>query len=226
MALRPAVPLYQQRGSVLVTAPATEPVTASELRTHLRVDATELPDAEANGLIAESRQTIEDLTGLAFISQSWRLSIDRWPGGAEAWWDGVRQMSITELYAPSYMTSVELPRWPLASVTSVTVFDEDSNSEAVTVATTFDVDTYQIPGRMTLKRGSTWPIALRANNAIQIVYVAGYADAASVPASMKRALKQLAAFLYTNRGDACEPADAMSKSGANDILAIYKPMRV
>jgi uncharacterized phiE125 gp8 family phage protein len=226
MALRPAIPLYQQRGSVLVTAPATEPVTASELRTHLRVDSTELPDAEANALIAESRQMIEETTGLAFISQSWRLSLDRWPGGAEAWWDGVRQMSITELYAPSYMTSVDLPRWPLASITTVTVFDEDSNSQAVTVADTFDVDTYQVPGRMTLKRGSTWPIALRANNAIQIVYVAGYANAAAVPASMKRALKQLAAFLYTNRGDTCEPADAMSKSGANDILAIYKPMRV
>jgi len=226
MTLRPAIPLYQQRGSVLVTAPATEPVTASELRTHLRVDSTELPDAEANGLIAESRQMIEDMTGLAFISQSWRLSIDRWPGGAEAWWDGVRQMAISELYAPNYMTSVELPRWPLASITSVTVYDEDSNAETVTVANTFDIDIYQIPGRLTLKRGSTWPIALRANNAIQIVYVAGYANAAAVPATMKRALKQLAAFLYTNRGDTCEPADAMSKSGADGILATYKPMRV
>jgi uncharacterized phiE125 gp8 family phage protein len=226
MSLRPAVPLYQQRGSVLVTAPATEPVTAAELRTHLRVDATELPDAEANGLIAEARQMIEQMTGLAFISQSWRLSIDRWPGGQEAWWDGVRQMSINQLYAPSYITSVELPRWPLASVTSVTVYDEDSNSSAVTVGTTFDVDTYQTPGRMTLKRGSTWPIALRANNAIEIIYVAGYANAAAVPAILKRAVKQLAAFLYTNRGDVCEPADAMEKSGANQILALYRPMRV
>jgi uncharacterized phiE125 gp8 family phage protein len=226
MTLRPSIPLYQQRGSVIVTAPASEPVTAAELRTHLRVDSTELPDAEANALIAESRQMIEETIGLAFISQSWRLSLDRWPGGAEAWWDGVRQMAISELYAPSYMTSVQLPRWPLASITTVTVFDEDSNSQTVTVADTFDVDTYQIPGRMTLKRGSTWPIALRANNAIQIVYVAGYANAAAVPATMKRALKQLAAFLYTNRGDTCEPAEAMSKSGANDILAIYKPMRV
>jgi uncharacterized phiE125 gp8 family phage protein len=226
MTLRPSIPLYQQRGSVIVTAPASEPVTAAELRTHLRVDSTELPDAEANALIAESRQMIEETIGLAFISQSWRLSLDRWPGGAEAWWDGVRQMAISELYAPSYMTSVQLPRWPLASITTVTVFDEDSNSQTVTVADTFDVDTYQIPGRMTLKRGSTWPIALRANNAIQIVYVAGYANAAAVPATMKRALKQLAAFLYTNRGDTCEPAEAMSKSGADDILAIYKPMRV
>lgn len=226
MTLRPAIPLYQQRGSVLVTAPATEPVTASELRTHLRVDATELPDGEANSLITESRQMIEDETGIAFISQSWRLSIDRWPGGAEAWWDGVRQMAISELYAPSYMTSVSLPRWPLISVTSVTVYDEDSNAETVTVGNTFDVDTYQIPGRMTLKRGSTWPIALRANDSIQIVYVAGHANAAAVPATMKRALKQLAAFLYTNRGDTCAPADAMMKSGADQVLAVYRPMRV
>jgi uncharacterized phiE125 gp8 family phage protein len=226
MTLRPAIPLYQQRGSVLVTAPASEPVTASELRSHLRADSTELPDAEANALIAEARQMIEDLIGLAFISQSWRLSLDRWPGGAEAWWDGVRQMAISELYAPNYMTSVMLPRWPLASITSVTVFDEDSNSQAVTVANTFDVDTYQVPGRLTLKRGSTWPIALRANDAIQIIYVSGYANAAAVPAPMKRALKQLAAFLYTNRGDTCEPADAMQKSGAAGLFDTYRPMRL
>jgi uncharacterized phiE125 gp8 family phage protein len=226
MTLRPAIPLYQQRGSVLVTAPASEPVTASELRSHLRADSTELPDAEANALIAEARQMIEDLIGLAFISQSWRISLDRWPGGAEAWWDGVRQMAISELYAPNYMTSVMLPRWPLASITSVTVFDEDSNSQAVTVANTFDVDTYQVPGRLTLKRGSTWPIALRANDAIQIIYVSGYANAAAVPAPMKRALKQLAAFLYTNRGDTCEPADAMQKSGAAGLFDTYRPMRL
>lgn len=226
MTLRPAIPLYQQRGSVLVTAPASEPVTASELRSHLRADATELPDADANALIAEARQMIEDLTGVAFISQSWRLSLDLWPGGAEAWWDGVRQMAISELYAPNYMTSVMLPRWPLASITSVTVFDEDSNSQAVTVANTFDVDIYQVPGRLTLKRGSTWPIALRANDAIQIIYVSGYANAAAVPAPMKRALKQLAAFLYTNRGDTCEPADAMQKSGAAGLFDTYRPMRL
>jgi len=226
MTLRPAIPLYQQRGSVLVTAPASEPVTASELRSHLRADSTELPDAEANALIAEARQMIEDQIGLAFISQSWRLSLDRWPGGAEAWWDGVRQMAISELYAPNYMTSVMLPRWPLASITSVTVFDEDSNSQAVTVANTFDVDAYQVPGRLTLKRGSTWPIALRANDAIQIIYVSGYANAAAVPAPMKRALKQLAAFLYTNRGDTCEPADAMQKSGAAGLFDTYRPMRL
>ena len=226
MSLRASVPLYQFRGSVLTVAPATEPVTAAELRTHLRTDATELPDAEANALITDARTEIENMTGLAFISQSWRLSIDRWPAGGEAWWDGVREMSITELYNSNTLQSLVLPRWPLVSITSVTVYDEDSNASTVTVNDVFDVDTYQTPGRITLKRGQTWPIALRANNAIQVIYVAGYANAAAVPSTLKRAVKQLAAFLYSHRGDDCDPKDAYDASGAAGIMAQYKPMKV
>jgi len=169
MSLRASVPLYQFRGSVLTVAPATEPVTAAELRTHLRTDATELPDAEANALITDARTEIENMTGLAFITQSWRLSLDRWPAGGEAWWDGVREMSITELYNSNTLQRLVLPRWPLVSITSVTVYDEDSNASTVTVNDVFDVDIYQTPGRITLKRGQTWPIALRANNSIQVI---------------------------------------------------------
>jgi len=224
MTLRPAIQLYQGRGSVLVSGPASEPITAVELRSHIRTDITELPDNEANEIIEEARQMIEDYSGLAFISQSWRLTLDHWPAASEAWWDGVRQIHRNEIY--SGIASLELPRWPLASITSVTVYDEDSNATAVTVGTTFDVDIYSTPGRLTLKRGSTWPVALRANNAINIVYVAGYANALSVPATMKRAVKNLSAFLYTNRGDNCSPNEAMEKSGVDQIIGIYKPQRV
>jgi uncharacterized phiE125 gp8 family phage protein len=226
MSLRAAVPLYQFRGSVLTTAPASEPVTATELRTHLRTDSTELPDAEANELITDARTEIENMTGLAFITQSWRLSLDRWPAGGEAWWDGVREMSITELYRTSAIQSLALPRWPLASITSITVYDEGSNATAITVANVFDIDIYQTPGRLTLKRGQTWPVALRANDAIQIIYVAGYANAAAVPSPMKRAIKQLAAFLYSHRGDDCDPSQAYVDSGAESIMAQFKVMRV
>lgn len=226
MSLRASVPLYQHRGSVIVTAPASEPVTASELRTHLRADSTELPDAEANALITDARSEIEMMTGLAFITQTWRLALDRWPAGGEAWWDGVREGSIHDLYGPNTLRSVNLPRWPLASITSVTVYDEASTSTAVTVANVFDVDTYSIPGRLTIKRGAVWPVALRASNAIEIVYVAGYTSAANVPAPMKRAVKQLAAYLYAHRGDDCEPREAYVSSGAEAILGTYRPMKV
>lgn len=227
MALREPVRLYQHRGNVLTSAPAAEPVTAAELRTLLRESATGLPDAEADDFIAQARQEIEDLTGLALITQSWRLTIDRWPTAREPWWDGVRQGSINDLHGPANMSSLHVPRYPLQSVTSVTVYDEDSNSTAVTVASTFDIDTAQRPGRITLKAGATWPIATRANNAIEVVYVAGYGDAASdVPAPLVRAVKQMAAYLYAHRGDDCTIDDAMSASGALAIAKRYQVARI
>ena len=226
MSLRESVPLYQQHGLALVTGPASEPVTASDLRSHLRTDSSELPDGEANALITDARAEIENMAGVAFITQTWRLALDRWPAGGEAWWDGVREMSILELYGSNAIRSLTLPRWPLQSITSITTYDEASNATSVTVASVFDVDLYRNPGRITLKRGQTWPTALRGSNAIEIVYVAGYTSANSVPSPMKRAVKQLAAFLYSHRGDDCDPRDAYSASGAEAIMAQYKAMRV
>jgi uncharacterized phiE125 gp8 family phage protein len=135
-------------------------------------------------------------------------------------------MSITELYRTSTIQSITLPRWPLASITSITTYDEASTPTSITVANVFDIDTYRTPGRITLKRGQTWPVALRGSNAIEIVYVAGYANAAAVPAMMKRAVKQLAAFLYSNRGDDCDPSQAYVDSGAQAIMAQYKVARI
>ncbi len=227
MALSAPIMLHQYRGHVQTAAPAAEPVTASELRDYLREDATALPDADANELVAEAREAIENTYAVAMIDQSWRMAIDRWPSGREEWWDGIREGSIADLYGPASYTDLRLPRWPLSSVDSVTVYDEDGTSTAVTIASTFDVDTYQTPGRITLQRGATWPVALRANNAIEIVYTAGYgADASSVPAPLKRAVKQLAAYLYSHRGDMCDMGDAMHDSGAGSIMGQYKIKRV
>jgi uncharacterized phiE125 gp8 family phage protein len=230
MSLRPSIPLYQHRGHVLVTPPAAEPVTAEELREHLAFDSADtamLSDYMALGLIEDARTLVEQFTGLALVNQTWRLSLDVWPAVRDAWWDGVRQMSAQELYSSATMRSLDLPRSPLVSVVSCTVFDEASNSAAVDIAGTFDIDTDSMPGRLTLRRGATWPIALRANNAIQIVYVAGYGDASeNVPGPLKRAVKHLAAFLHEHRGDNCSSDEAIARSGAGMFLNAYKVARL
>ena len=227
MALRSQPRLTQYRGNVLTSAPAVEPVTAAELRTFLRETATGLPDTEANDFIAQARQEIEDFSGLALITQTWLMSIDRWPTQNEPWWDGVRDGAMNDLHGARYASDVRLPRYPLQSIASVTVYDEASTPAAVTVATTFDVDTSQHPGRITLQSGATWPVALRANNAIQISYIAGYGDAASdVPAPLIRAVKQLAASFYSKRGDGCDAEQAMRESGAMGVLGVYRVARI
>jgi len=226
MSLRSPVQLNYHRANRLVTAPAEEPVTAAELRAYLIEDATNLPDAEANTLIEEARQYIEDLTGLAFVTQTWRMNIDRWPGRQEAWWDGIRDGAIGALYDIDRDMAIAVPRFPLQSVSDVDVYDEDSNVSAVTIASVFDVDAYSMPGRISLKYGATWPVALRANNAIEITYVAGYGDAADVPAAMKRAIKMLASKMYSERGDGCSAEDAYSASGAKSIIELYRNKRI
>lgn len=225
MSLRPSFNIYKDRGSRITTNPESEPVSLMEMKRYLRIDDNS-DDIVLSDQIMEARRFIEDQIGLAFISQSWRLALDQWPAGGEAWWDGVREMSITELYRSNVLQSVTLPRWPLVSITSVTTYDEDSNATAITVANVFDVDTYRTPGRITLKRGQTWPVALRANNAIEIVYVAGYANAAAVPMTMKRAVRQLAAFMYNHRGDDCDASQAFADSGAASLVDQFKVMRV
>lgn len=225
MSLRSTINLYQDRGSKIVTNPESEPVSLMDVKQYLRIDDNS-EDSIIADQIMEARRLIEDQINLAFISQTWRFALDQWPAGGEAWWDGVREMSINDLYRSNMLQSVMLPRWPLVSITSITTYDEDSNSTSITTANVFDVDTYRTPGRLTLKRGQTWPVALRANNAIEIVYVAGYANAASVPSTMKRAVKQLAAFLYAHRGDDCDPSQAYIDSGAESIMAQFKVARI
>jgi hypothetical protein len=225
MAIRSPVQAYMPRGSTLVTKPASEPVSVSDVKAQLQIDGT-ADDTILAAYITEAREEIEQVNGMAFITQTWRLSLDRWPSGKAEWWDGIKEGSVGDLYGPASFVSLAIPRYPLQTVSSVTVFDEDSNSTAVVIADTFDIDTYSLPGRMSLKFGATWPIALRSNNAIIIQYVAGYGAAADVPAAIKRAIKQMVAYMYTHRGDDCDPADAYQASGAAQIMGRYRVTRI
>tara|TARA_R110001632_G_scaffold142795_1_gene258749 strand:- start:2 stop:655 length:654 start_codon:yes stop_codon:yes gene_type:complete len=209
------------RGSVIVTQPAIEPVTAAEFKAQVRDDG--LTDAEALAWVTTARAYIEEMNNFAIITQTWKLALDRWPSGREKWWDGVRQGSRTELYGPSSFSDVPLPRYPLQSITSVTTFDTGNNATAVTVADVFNVDTYRTPGRLALRSGQTWPIALRETNAIVIDYAAGYGSAAGdVPAPIKQGILLMAASLYENRGDGCSTVDAYAMSGARGMVEIHR----
>lgn len=228
MALRVPVGLYQFKGSQLVTGPASEPVTLAELKEHLRIasgDTSE--DSYLTDLITESREEIEEASGMALITQTWRLAIDHWPSGRQEWWDGVRDGHINEIYGPKSYSALYLPRYPLLGISSVKVYDEDSTESSITVADYFDIDTVQRPGRINLKVGATWPVALRANNAIIIEYTAGYGSSADdVPAPLRRAIKSMAAYLYSHRGDGCDPVEAMKMSGAASAVGRYKVAKI
>lgn len=64
--------------SILLTAPAAEPLTLDEARAFLRVEHHD-DDAVIAALIAGARLHIEAQTRRALITQSWRLVADCWP---------------------------------------------------------------------------------------------------------------------------------------------------
>ena len=65
---------------VLVTPPAEEPISLDEAKSDMRVDAdfTE-HDALIEGYIAAGRQHAETICRRAFVTQSWRITADRFP---------------------------------------------------------------------------------------------------------------------------------------------------
>lgn len=178
----------------LVTPPETEPVSLAETKQHARIDE----DTDNNlvaSLIVAARQLAETFTRRAFITQTWKMNLDAWPGG-----------------------EVELPKAPLQSVTSVTTYD-DADVATVFAASGYYVDTDTKPGRIVLRDSSTWPDVERVGNGIAIVYKAGYGDQPSdVPAAIRLAILQTIAHLYQHRGD----ASVMMPETAANLLMGYR----
>ncbi len=225
MTLRGNVRYSQHYGNVRVAGPSIEVVLLDELRKHTRVVHNE-DDEYLTKLIVEAREEIEDTSGLALISQTWQMTLDRWPGQRNQWWDGVREMPVTELEG-GFPSIIEPIRYPLISVDTINVFDEDSNSTAVTIASVFDIDIISKPGRISLQRGATWPIASRSISSIEINYTAGYGTAVTaVPTPLTRAVRNMAGYLYDHRGSGCTPAAAYKESGAAATINRYRAARL
>ncbi|MBL29556.1 MAG: hypothetical protein CMM50_18655 [Rhodospirillaceae bacterium] len=194
----------------LVTAPAAEPVTVAEAKAHLRVDLDD-DDALIGRLITAARQGGEDFTGRSFVTQAWRLTLDRVPGTSLSWWDGWREGAAVD----GCPNAISLPRPPLQSVSAVTLFGEDGATTEWAAANYFvDGD----GGRLVLCDGSAWPTLVRTVAGLSVTYVAGYGDEASdVPAALRQAVLAHVAALYEHRGDDRMPAAAQ---------ALYRPYRL
>lgn len=160
----------------ITTAPATEPVTESEAKLHCRVDhSTE--DAIFTRLIEVARIQCENISGRAFVTRTYTAMLDRWPSSC-----------------------FELPYPPLASITSIKYYDDAGSAAATVNSANYYVDTNSEPGRVALVSGADWPsTTLRDINGVEIIYTAGYGNAAAVPDQYKQAMLLLIGHLYENR---------------------------
>lgn len=65
-------------GSILLTAPAVEPVTLHDAKAFLRVEHDD-DDEVIAALVVGSRIHVEAQTRRTLITQGWRISADTWP---------------------------------------------------------------------------------------------------------------------------------------------------
>ena len=170
---------------ILVTPPASEPVSLAEAKSFLKLDSGD-DDTLIDTLIATARVALELRTGRYFVTQAWRYVRDAWPSSR----------------------LVSLPASPLISVNAVTIYDDDGNP-TVLPATDYIVDTASVPPRLKL-RSSAIADPGQALNGIEIDLTAGYGTASDVPAPLKTAILQLVAHWYETRepvafGDAASP---------------------
>jgi hypothetical protein len=203
---------------VLITGPAAEPLTLAEAKLHLKVDAAD-EDSLIQNLIQMVRQAAEEETGLALISQTWRLYLDAFPRAA-GWWDGVRDGAK----GADLARTIELPRPPLLSLTHIKTFDE-ADVASVVPATDYFIDSASRPGRIALRPHAAWPHALRPANAVEIEYQAGFGVAPSnVPMAIRQGMLQQAAARFAARGDG--PSQWAEAPIPPAALALYRPYRI
>lgn len=208
----------------LLSAPAIEPVGEAEALAHLRI-SNEDELALLHGHLRAARLMVESWTGRALISQTWRWMLDAWPGQAGSeWWDGVRQGAISAGRA----RFIEIPKAPLISVSSVTLFN-DADQGVVWAAENYFADTASIPGRLVLRNAASAPAPQRAANGLQIDFVCGHgAGPGDVPAPLRQSLLMLTAHYFENR-EVMRDADggaSVLPMGVQALLAPYRIMRL
>jgi hypothetical protein len=186
--------------SKVTTAPASEPVTLTELKASLRITTT-AEDTLLTQYIEDARIMVERMTGRKLITQTITEYHDGLCGRHEEFESGYQMRSIGSLVQGGQFAPLDFA--PVQSITTVHTVDL-GNAETLYDSANYYLNNYDddMKPSVELNSGSTITTALRADNNIKIVYVAGYGDdGADVPSALRRAILVLAGMLYANRGD-------------------------
>jgi uncharacterized phiE125 gp8 family phage protein len=159
-------------------APEVEPVTLDELKAHLQISTAD-HDTTLTAIGIAAREWAEAETRRAFVQRTYRANVSG--------------------FAYRY-------RLPFPELRSATVQYYNTDSpEALTAYTGYRVHSDR--SELELMPGSTLPTTAQRPDAVQITYVAGYADdaaspvdyTANVPHMLRHAILMAAADMFENR---------------------------
>lgn len=174
-----------------VTAPSGEPVSLQEAKAHMRVFITD-DDTLIGMLIVAARQYAEQLTARCFITQTWQLVLDSFPG------PGVAGFAPWGVPFTLPGNAILLEKGPIQSVDSITYVDMNSSTQTL-ASTEYIADLSGHLVRITPKFGKVWPVALPQIASVTVAFTAGYGAASAVPPGLKQWMLLRIAALYENK---------------------------
>ena len=177
--------------------PATlSPVTLAEAKLHLRVELdVTVEDALIQAFIGAATLEAEHLMGRAIMAQKWRYTADRFDEEIV-----LMRPPVTAIDSVKYVEPVAGVLTEIDPLDYVLVTLSDYGSSVIPAYT------------------SEWPSARDQSDAVQIVFSAGYTDAASVPAPIKTWIMLQFAAMYENRASEVIATGSPVKLGFVDSL--------
>lgn len=172
-----------------ISGPHVEPVTVSEAKAHLRIDADFTDDdLYLHSLISAARYHVETVADRTLIRSQWQIKMDWFPS-----WD------------------IELPHPPIAEG-SISVSYVPSGGTTTPIAyTQFREDRDSTPAVIRPLWNGSWPSCRGAENDITITYWAGYGDSPiAVPPPARHCVLMMAAHWYSTR-------EAVVQGGMNPV---------
>lgn len=186
----------------LKTAPAIAPLSAAEVKAHLRIDHSE-DDLYVDALIGAAVSYLDGYSGIlgrCLISQVWELYYDEFPEGP-----------------------LQLPLGNVISVDAVEYVDAATGVYVALSDQKYEVDTVPVEGWVVPT--AEWPVPMDTINAVRVTYTAGYgATSASVPAAIRHAMLLMIGDWYEHRNQAVALSVSQMPIAAN-VNALIAPFR-
>lgn len=196
------------RKSVSVTASSdNRAILLFDMKRFLRVDGAGDDDI-IGSYIDTATEAVHQYLRQAILTQTFVFKAD---GFTDAYGDdrllalGPGVHTASRPYVLGGGETLDLPFPPLQSVTSVVTYDRGNN------ASTYSASRYRVDltsGRIYLNEGETWPSDLRAQDAVEVTYIAGYGSG-NIPTPILEAIRMYVTSMYEGCAGMTDQAKAL-----------------
>jgi uncharacterized phiE125 gp8 family phage protein len=192
----------------ITTAAASEILTQSETKTHLRVTSS-AEDTYISTLIKVATQYAEKYCASSFINTTYEMTMEAWNDvfvsnatlGTTSNILKSYTYPVGGYYSPyTGLAQIVLPKAPINSLTHVKYYDSDNALQTWSGANYNLIKPENQKGFFELVNGKNFPSIYARADAIKITFVSGYGSSASdVPEPIKQAVLLMIGSLYEKR---------------------------